>query len=615
MKENLFFKKLIALCLTLSFFAIPIGPLPARASEETEEIEKIYCDATLEDNFTEKEICVIIHPDWYDEVYTAADFAAINCVSVKSSGDGKVNGRLVQLMLLTIADVGKQKVLDAIQQLETREDIYAAHPNYLLQIDEDCEHAPADESETLQSLSVTETASAAYIPDDPKYADQWGLQRMSLPQAWTIETGSPTIYVGVIDSGIQGDHPDLENSINVELSKCFLAGAGDPLVDNYGHGTRMAGVIGAEANNQIGISGVCWDIQLVSLKVCSGNEGMDIDATCDAIQYAQDNGIQILNYSAGWNSPLPQIRAKIEAYSGLFVCSAGNNGEDNDDKPFYPAEYDLDNILVVAACKPGGRMADSTNFGKASVDVFAPGEAIVSTSNNGGYTITYGTSTSLAAAYVSGVAALILSAYPDITWKQIKDTIVKNVDIVYDSNGNSVFMNYCSSGGIVNAYKALQHVYDYATTESGHTGTCEDCGYSYTEVHSWVTEQIDSSVSHARVCSVCGYAYDENHFWIYTATESLYYHTAACRTCGYTYSQAHTWTDMGTYYRCNVCRMTSTSIPVVSPYAAIYSLTDGEAQVIDSNTVLCYINGQYYLVKATTETEAITYLNNQEVGE
>lgn len=616
MNKSLYFNKLIALCLMLSFFVIPIGTLTVSAFDETEEIEKIYCDATLEDEFVEKEICVVIHPDWYDKEYTAADFTAINCVNVRSSGDGEVDGRSVQLMLLTIGDEGKQKVLDAVHQLETRADIYAAHPNYLIPIDEDCEYMIADESEILQVLSETATSSAAYIPNDPKYADQWGLQRMSLPQAWTMETGSQTIYVGVIDSGIQGDHPDLENRVNIELSKCFLEDAGEPLEDAGGHGTKMAGVIGAEANNQIGISGVCWNIQLVALKVSNGNGYLNINATCEAIAYAERNGIKILNYSAGGNNPCPELEAAIKEYSGLFVCSAGNDNEDNDDVAFYPADYELPNILVVGACKAGGRRADNSNYGKLSVDVFAPGDSIVSTSRNGDYTITYGTSTSLATAHVSGVAALILSAYPDMTAAQIKSAIMENVDIVYDSNGDSVFEDYCVSGGIVNAYQALQHSATCTYTDlSYHTCTCVDCGYTYTETHSWEIEQTESSQTHTRRCTVCGYESELNHMLKYTAGTSLHVHTVTCRLCGYTYEQAHSWVDMGSYYQCSVCQMTSTSIPGVLFSTAAYKLKDGEAMMIDEDTVLCCIAGEYYLVKATTETEAITSLINREVKE
>jgi len=126
-----FFTICMAVCLlwatmiSSTFFSV-------NAAEDTEEIEKIYCDATLEDTFTEKKVCVIIHPDWYDQVYTVDDFADVNCVSINSHGDGILKGRLVKLFTLTIADEGKQSVLDAVKILEQRADIYAAQPNYLV---------------------------------------------------------------------------------------------------------------------------------------------------------------------------------------------------------------------------------------------------------------------------------------------------------------------------------------------------------------------------------------------------------------------------------------------------------------------------------------------------
>lgn len=119
------------MCLVCALIMCMAG-FPVSASEDVEEIEKVYWEGTIDDLFTEKEVCVVIHPDWYEKEYTVEDFADINCVSVKVSATGKVNGRLVQLLLVTIADEGKQSVLDAVRQLETRADIYAAHPNILV---------------------------------------------------------------------------------------------------------------------------------------------------------------------------------------------------------------------------------------------------------------------------------------------------------------------------------------------------------------------------------------------------------------------------------------------------------------------------------------------------
>ena len=129
-----FFTICMAVCLLWATM-ISSTLFSVNAAEDTEEIEKIYCDATLEDTFTEKKVLVIIHPDWYDKVYTVDDFAEVNCVSLRLISNLKLKGgHKVQLLSLTIADEGKQKVLDAVHQLETRADIYAAQPNYLVPV-------------------------------------------------------------------------------------------------------------------------------------------------------------------------------------------------------------------------------------------------------------------------------------------------------------------------------------------------------------------------------------------------------------------------------------------------------------------------------------------------
>lgn len=549
---------LLATYFAILFLLSPISVLSV-GNDSIAEIEKVYCNATIEDDFLEKQVCVIIHPDWYEKTYTVDDFSEINCFSVEFTATGKVGDQLVQLLLVRFQDGGKQKVLDVVQQLESRSDIYAADPNYLIEICDSNEEILINEADIVQPLTQTDASTSVCIPNDPLFADQWGLQRLSLPQAWTIETGSPTVLVGVIDGGIQGNHPDLQNRVNEELSRTFLEGAGDPLVDAYGHGTRMAGVIGAEANNQIGISGVCWNVQLVSLKVAGGNGILNTASACEAIQYAEDHGITILNYSAGSYTSNAQLAAAIQNYSGLFICSAGNDGMNTDTTPFYPAWHNLSNILVVGACKAGGLRADLSNYGQQTVDVFAPGDSIISTTNSGSYSVTVGVSTSLATAYVSGVAALLLSADPTMTTAEIKNAIMAHVDIV-NISGTSVFENYCVSGGIVNAYKALHH-----------------------------------------------------STWIYTAGESLYTHTAKCLDCRYSCSQTHTWVDKGSYYLCSLCRMRTTTIPINPSATVIFDLADGEAIAMDSNTMLCFVDGQYFLVKAKTEEEAILTIINQEV--
>ena len=151
----------------------------------------------------------------------------------------------------------------------------------------------------------------------------------------------------------------------------------------------------------------------------------------------------------------------------------------------------LSNIIVVGASTENDEIADFSNYGKNNVDIFAPGENIYSTTSTGGYDSDGGTS--FAAPYVAGVAALLLSKYPDMSTADLKQTILRNVDIVYDGDDNNVYGDYCTSGGRLNAYKALSnrvcvHTYTYANQGiyAGHTCTCSKCGYTCTENHTWV---------------------------------------------------------------------------------------------------------------------------------
>jgi len=159
-------------------------------------------------------------------------------------------------------------------------------------------------------------------------------------------------------------------------------------------------------------------------------------------------------------------------------------------------------------------------------------------------------------------------------------------------------------------YSAQQnHMMTYTADDLGnnHTGTCTVCNDSFIESHSWTYEYVDTN-KHNHVCEECGYSELQNHMESYTATTSLNVHTTTCFVCNQTYNETHTWADMGSYYQCTLCLKTSTSIPGVLMNATGYELTDGQTAVIDSNTILCCIDGEYFLVKAETETEAITYL-------
>ncbi|MFC1856735.1 S8 family serine peptidase [Thermodesulfobacteriota bacterium] len=259
-------------------------------------------------------------------------------------------------------------------------------------------------------------------PNDPLFADQWGLTNIRAPQAWDITQGCPEVVIAVIDTGVDHLHPDLSDNIwrnTAELNGLpgidddtnnyeddfygwdFAGDSGleanlgdnDPMdVDVEGHGTHVAGIIAGAGNNSQGIAGICWNAKIMALKVQSDNgtsfEDWDV---IEAIQYAIANGAQIVNCSFGGSDFL---EIEYNAFVGLrdagvlAVCAAGNDGLNTDDagNENYPAGYDLDNIVSVAASTQIDTLASLSNYGLLSVDLMAPGIAIKSTVPAAGYT-------------------------------------------------------------------------------------------------------------------------------------------------------------------------------------------------------------------------------------
>lgn len=363
------------------------------------------------------------------------------------------------------------------------------------------------------------------VPYYPK-EEQWGLSKINIEQAWSIATGNEDIMVAVIDSGISTETSDLSTRVDTSLSKSFLDANelyegvdglneliptyNDPTYDILGHGTHVAGIIGANGLNRYGISGVCQNVKLVSLKVVDRNYNIDSEDLEEAIRYAEFIGADIINYSAGGYDYYPNIINAIRDFSGLFICAAGNEGNDNDVNSVYPGCFELDNIIVVGASDENDARSvfdendpsDSSNYGKYSVDLFAPGSNILSmfpsnvcdeyayenpneleqslidfhNSLHYSSNMHYGYGSSSAVPFVSGVAALLLSMDNTLTSLSIKNIILTNVDKI------TGLKNLCLSGGRLNAYKVLQssnHTHNVAMKyydRSRHINTCL-CGY------------------------------------------------------------------------------------------------------------------------------------------
>lgn len=310
-------------------------------------------------------------------------------------------------------------------------------------------------------------------PNDPLYTNgtQWDLNNtgqnggtadadIDAPEAWSITTGDSSVVIGVIDTGVDYNHPDLtgnmhrlesdcsdgvDNDGNGHIDDCFginaITGSSDPF-DDFGHGTHVSGTIGAKGNNGLGVAGVNWNVGLVACKFLdSTGSGFTSDAvTC--LEYFKDlkdnHGLNLVatNNSWGGGDFSQALSDAIDAHrqSGiLFIAAAGNSAADNDGGGFFPADYFLPNVLAVAATDRNDALASFSNFGKRTVHLGAPGVSIINTlptsgplSDPSGYGLLSGTS--MAAPHVAGVAALLKAQDSSRDWRAIKNLILAGGD-------------------------------------------------------------------------------------------------------------------------------------------------------------------------------------------
>jgi thermitase len=270
----------------------------------------------------------------------------------------------------------------------------------------------------LQQHPLVEYAEPNYIvravldPNDPYFSSQWGLTKIGAPQAWDVTTGSSDLIIAIIDSGIDLDHPDLSGKII--LGYDYANGDWEP-DDDYGHGTHVAGIAAAWANNGLGVAGVSWSTQLMALKVLDERGLGSYANLADAVTYAADHGAEIISLSLGGDYDSPTLHdAVIYAHNAgcVIVAAAGNDGAS---EVLYPAKYA--ETLAIAATDSNDQRPWFSNYGP-EVDVAAPGVSIYSTYFNSGYT--YKSGTSMATPHVAGLAALIWSEYPGYSNNQVE---------------------------------------------------------------------------------------------------------------------------------------------------------------------------------------------------
>lgn len=331
---------------------------------------------------------------------------------------------------------------------------------------------------TGQQNEVENEPSALF--NDPAVSQAWGLKKSDAARAWGITRGSRDIVVAIIDTGIDINHEDLKNNIWTNPGETGLDKNGkdkatngidddgngfiddvhgwnfvsnnNKLDDNHGHGTHVAGILGAEAGNGKGIIGIAPEVSMMILKYYDPlvNNSDNLKNTIKAIHYAVKMGAKVINYSGGgteFSQDEFEAVQTAEKNGILFVAAAGNERSNSDQFHYYPADYKLSNIISVTALDPSLEVLPSSNYGTETVDLAAPGQNILSTLP--GSTYGFLTGTSQATPFVSGAAVLIMSKKPGFKYTDVKKHILSTGD---------AFANLASktrSSRKLNLYKCL----------------------------------------------------------------------------------------------------------------------------------------------------------------
>jgi thermitase len=313
----------------------------------------------------------------------------------------------------------------------------------------------------LNSEDIFEYVEPNYVyrttlkPNDPRFFHQWAVNGTSpygiqVAPVWA-HTRESNLIVAVIDTGVDYNHPDLKDNIlvhNKELEGItgidddgngyiddiygmnFVHNnrpTSDPM-DDLGHGTHCAGIIGAVGDNHLGVTGVTWKGKILPIRFLSADGEGSLAGAISSIEYALSRGARIISNS--WSSPdhsqaLLDVIRKADNKGVLLVVSSGNDAQDNDQKPTYPANYPVPNVISVASIGREGRLSSFSSYGKRTVHLAAPGEDILSTYLNSGYIMMSGTS--MAAPFVAGAAALLWSLDPELSHIQVKQRLLSHV--------------------------------------------------------------------------------------------------------------------------------------------------------------------------------------------
>ncbi len=412
-----------------------------------------------------------------------------------------VEGEILVKLKADVADLNEQDIPEFIfrtpnarvERLGERDHgVNLVHLDGQLSVEQALAQANADPRvEYAEPNYIVQTDST---PNDPRFNDLWGMKNtifavsggatpadIGATQAWDITTGDDNLVVAIVDTGVDISHPDLAANIWTNPGEVPGNGVdddGDGFADDvHGwnfhddnnsvfanasedfHATHVAGTIGAVGNNGIGVAGVAWHVKLMPLKFLGGSKGTGSTSNAikaiDYVIYQKNHGVNVRIINASWGGTGFSMALRDEIQKAgdngiVFVCSAGNDGVNNDNGDGdYPASFAsvLSNCISVAAIDAGDLLADFSNYGHATTTVGAPGRAILSTYPNNTYSMLSGTS--MASPHVAGVVALLLANEPQLTPVQVKQRLVATAE------PTDALVSKIAASGRVNAFNAL----------------------------------------------------------------------------------------------------------------------------------------------------------------
>lgn len=320
---------------------------------------------------------------------------------------------------------------------------------------------------------------SSVVFNDPAISAKWDLKKMDAEKAWQVSQGSRNILVAIIDTGCDVNHEDIKDNIWTNPGESGTDSKGkdkasngidddgngfiddvhgwnfvnnnNSLIDNHGHGTHIAGIIGAEGGNSKGIIGIAPQVSMMILKYYDPKTPTDnLKNTVQAIKYATRMKANIINYSGGgieFSEDEKGAIAEANKHGILFVAAAGNERSNSDKHKYFPADYGLPNIISVTAIDPNTQVLASSNYGVETVDLAAPGQDILSTLPNNAYGKMTGTSQ--ATAFVTGGAAVVMAHKGTFSAEETKKYLLKTGD------GEESLVNKTGTSRKLNLYKAL----------------------------------------------------------------------------------------------------------------------------------------------------------------